>query len=236
MTWSSTAPDGTRSVKANESILQGNTTYIQNTMGNIVNNTTNTNAVRDHFWNVDPSLDGRHRYINMPTYTISGTAADPLLGASMQSVTYTKTRPFSPTNATNDVGLYFKNSDAPQIMQLLGIKACILFDITPVGNNAITPVVNYAFNATVSQISAWTSQVDRTFTINFTNALTSDKYFVLAGSILTQGQSQQQPIVYPAFATGTVKTQSLLKMYFPGSGQGSGANMPLQAWVMCFGG
>ena len=95
MPWNATAPLGSVSVKANRTIQQQNTTYIETTMGTSVVG-TNTNTTRDHFWNVDANLDGRHRFINTPAFTAGGVAADPVLGAGMDGVLYLKT-----TNATN---------------------------------------------------------------------------------------------------------------------------------------
>ena len=54
MTWSSTFPVGTLSVKDNESIGQRNTQYIQDKMQ------------LDHFWNEDGTKDGHHDLLHMP--------------------------------------------------------------------------------------------------------------------------------------------------------------------------
>ncbi|MCK5435549.1 MAG: hypothetical protein KAI88_02875, partial [Nitrosomonadaceae bacterium] len=60
MTWTPTAPDGSLSVKANRPLLAGNTTYTKTTMGGTANDTTNTDVIRDHYWDVSSALDGRH--------------------------------------------------------------------------------------------------------------------------------------------------------------------------------
>ena len=90
MTWNSTAPLGSVSVKANRTILQQNTSYIEVTMGNSVVG-TNTNTTRDHFWNVGSNEDGRHRFIQSLGFTVGGTPADPVIGTGMDSVLYAKT-------------------------------------------------------------------------------------------------------------------------------------------------
>lgn len=90
MPWNSTAPLGSVSVKANRTILQQNTTYIETTMGNSVIG-TNTNTTRDHFWNVGSNEDGRHRFIQSPAFTVGGNPDDPVLGAGMDGVKYIKT-------------------------------------------------------------------------------------------------------------------------------------------------
>lgn len=90
MTWSSTAPLGSVSVKQNRSILGNNTTYIETTMGNDPVGTS-TGTTKDHFWNVDASLDGHHRFIRSPAFTVGGNPANPGVGTSMDGVFYLKT-------------------------------------------------------------------------------------------------------------------------------------------------
>ena len=90
MSWNSTSPLGSTSVKANRTIQQQNTTYIETTMGNSIVG-TNTNTTRDHFWDVGTSEDGRHRWIQSPAFTVGGNPADAVLGVGMDSVLYPKT-------------------------------------------------------------------------------------------------------------------------------------------------
>lgn len=108
MTWSSTAPLGSVSVKANRTILGNNTTYIENTMGKSVVG-TNTNTTRDHFWaNVSANLDGRHRFIQSVGFTSTAVAPNdvyPVLGASMQTV-------FFPLLVKGEVHWHHKNINA----------------------------------------------------------------------------------------------------------------------------
>jgi len=89
MPWNSTFPDGSRSVKANETVGQQNTTYIQTTMGNSVVG-SNTVTTRDHFWNVGANQDGRHRFIQSPAFTVGGLSTDPVIGTGMDGVLYIK--------------------------------------------------------------------------------------------------------------------------------------------------
>lgn len=90
MPWNSTAPLGSVSVKANRAIQQQNTTYIEVTMGNSIVG-TNTNATRDHFWNVGSNEDGRHRFIQSPAFTVGAVPTDPVIGTGMDAVIYEKT-------------------------------------------------------------------------------------------------------------------------------------------------
>lgn len=90
MPWNSTNPDGTKSVKANRTIGQQNTSYIEDTMGKSIIG-TNTVTTRDHFWNVGANQDGRHRFIQSPAFTVGSVAADPVIGTGMDGVLYLKT-------------------------------------------------------------------------------------------------------------------------------------------------
>lgn len=88
MPWNSIAPLGSISVKANRTRMQQNTTYTEVTMGNSIVG-TNNNTVRDHFWNVGANEDGRHRFIQSPTYTSTAASPNnvfPVLGAGMNTM------------------------------------------------------------------------------------------------------------------------------------------------------
>lgn len=88
MVWNTTAPDGTKSVKANTTILQANTTYTEETLGN----NTATGRQKDHFWNVGVDEDGHHRAVRMQNYaeTYTGAPADPVLGSGIDGAIYIK--------------------------------------------------------------------------------------------------------------------------------------------------
>jgi hypothetical protein len=92
MAWNSVAPLGSVSVRSNRSILGDNTTYIEKTMGNtaVANVTINNETIRDHFWDVDPNLDGHHRFIRSIGFTVATVPTDPLIGTGMDGVNYLK--------------------------------------------------------------------------------------------------------------------------------------------------
>ena len=90
MPWNSLAPVGSISVKANRTVLQQNTTYIETTMGNDIVGTNNA-STRDHFWDVGANEDGRHRFIQSVGFTVGTDPADPVLGTGMDTVLYPKT-------------------------------------------------------------------------------------------------------------------------------------------------
>lgn len=89
MPWHSNSPSGSISVKANRTPMNENTTYIEETMGNSVVG-TNTASTRDHFWHVSGNVDGRHRFIQSPQFTVGGVATDPVIGTGMDGVQYIK--------------------------------------------------------------------------------------------------------------------------------------------------
>lgn len=95
MSWTSGLPSGSQSVRANRSPLQGNFTYIENKMGKIAVGTNPTvgNAVTDHFWATDATLDGHHRFMKMPKFTSTNGASppddkNPVLGTSIDGCIY----------------------------------------------------------------------------------------------------------------------------------------------------
>ena len=89
MTWSSNFPNGNVSVKANEAIGQGNTTYTETKLGKqVVGTNTTPQTAQDHFWDIDANLDGRHRMINLPKFTVGGAAADPVRADDCDGVIY----------------------------------------------------------------------------------------------------------------------------------------------------
>jgi hypothetical protein len=71
-------------------------------MGNAVVG-TNTDTTRDHFWNVGANEDGRHRFINSPSFTVGGNPADPVVGVGMNAVLFLKT--------TNNQPQWFTRTD-----------------------------------------------------------------------------------------------------------------------------
>lgn len=102
MPWNSTWPVGNISVKANRTIGQQNTTYIETTMGTDPVGTY-TSATKDHFWDVGSDEDGRHRFMQSPGFTIGGVAADPLIAPGMDGVCYLRSDNLTPSRI---VGFY----------------------------------------------------------------------------------------------------------------------------------
>jgi len=90
MSWNPNTPDITKSVKANSAPMISNNQYIEQKMGNEVVG-TNTLTTRDHFWSVGATIDGRHRFIQSPAFTVGAIPTDPVVGSGMDGVLYLKT-------------------------------------------------------------------------------------------------------------------------------------------------
>lgn len=99
-TWETTAPDGSKSVKKNETILQNNTTYVK------------ANLDLDHYWDDSSTTDGYHRKISMVDQV-----SDPSIPGSMDGLIYLL------ENVSSQP--HFRNADS--IMQLLGIRAMVVW-------------------------------------------------------------------------------------------------------------
>ena len=101
MPWNSVWPDGSVSVKANNTPGQQNTTYTEDTLN------------KDHYWNIGSNEDGRHQFVNMPNQ-----ASEPSIATGMDGLLYAfenvSSQPF------------FKNSNS--VMQMLGIRAMAVFN------------------------------------------------------------------------------------------------------------
>lgn len=101
MVWRTLAPDGSQSTKANVTILQDNTTYIEQTMGNVL---SNAEPSQDHFWNLN-QYSGHHRQVQMTNYaaTYAGAPLEPTLNANMDGSIFVKI-------ANDQFKGFFKNS------------------------------------------------------------------------------------------------------------------------------
>ena len=229
MTWSSVAPDGAKSVKANLPLLGENTTYTEVTLGKVANGSANSASTRDHYWAIDSTFDGRHRYINSPAYTTSSAAPDPLIGTGMDSVLYSKKKVLAESPDNLDVQYFLKNTST-QIMQLLGIRACLLIDVNP---TTMVITTSYAHNASTASTLAHTGS-NRLLVVDFTIALPSKKYLVFGGGIMSG-----LPLTVKVKQSGsddvtTVKSTTSVTMEL--STTTAASSVPLQVWVVCFGG
>lgn len=209
-TWDNSSPDGTKSTKTNVPIMLSNTQY------------NKANLTLDHYWDVGANEDGSHRFVQAPKHG-GGTPTDPTLRTGMDSIYYPKEKTAAEAVAQQDVQPFFLTS-ATAVMQLLGIRAMILFD----GSGGAT--LKYAHNATIARTA------EGLFTVTFTNALPSADYLVLGGGMPNNADTSSSLVVSVAGASAlaTSKTTALCKIVTRLNG--SSAHDPLQAWVIMFGG
>ncbi len=140
MTWNTTCPLGSVSVKSNKLIIQNNMDYISNTMGNAANNT------KDHFWAVGANQDGHHRCVNMPQQ-----AGSPLPTTGMDGIFYIKQ-----VSATNtDVEAFYTNAiNSYQFIPSFRKSTVAL-------TNSYASVISVPANS-LGQITIWLSNITQT--------------------------------------------------------------------------
>lgn len=95
--WTSGLPSGSNSVRANRGPMQGNYNYMEERLGKIPvgTNPVAGNNVTDHFWAMDTTLSGHHRFMKMPKFTSTNGAVlpdldakNPVLGTSIDGCMY----------------------------------------------------------------------------------------------------------------------------------------------------
>jgi len=200
MVWHVVAPDGTKSVKANETILQENTTYIKTT--------ENT----DHYWHVGADEDGHHQQVQMVKKGVA-----PTLDTGMDTLLYAFDNVETETFLRNNTS----------IMQLLGIKACVLFNYAAGAAQTIV----YSYNVTsVSKTSTGK------YTVTYTTALPTNNYLVLGNAVRNNADTGKgiQLSLQGSVAVNTVKSTALCKIVT--NSQAGSVVDPLQTWIVCFGG
>jgi len=232
MPWNSVSPNPAQSVADNLSPMQQNTAYIKATMGSDPIG-ENTDVVRDHFWNVDSTLDGRHRFIQSPAFTVGGLPDDPIIGSAMNQVIYAKLKTAVESVAQQDVQPFARctktagDSSVSSIMQLLGIRACVLFNGDPA-------TILYKHNV-LSVVR--TAEGRYTVTFDVANPLPSDNYLVLGGAFSTSGNTASTIdfFVQTAATVATVKTTTFVKVMTKKTSSNEYDDAE-QVWLICFGG
>jgi len=235
MTWTSVSPIGTQSVRANRTTMAANTVYIETKMGNSVVGSDSV-TVRDHFWNVDANLDGRHRFIQSPAFTVGAVPADPTLGTDMNSVMYTRFKTATESTFQQDVQAYLRNV-TPNIMQILGIRACGVFN----GSAGNPSQANVVYSHNLALQAAGTPGIVRNaegeYTITFGNALPSANYLVVGGAIRNDSSGTTKDLGLYLRNSNTltnVKSTTFVKINFQTIS--NSRYDPLQGWFVCFGG
>ena len=219
MSWETTAPDGTKSVKANEAILQANTTY------------TETEMNKDHFWNIGADEDGHHKFAQMPKYTDGAVATptSPTLDTGMDLVYFSrlKTAVEAPAAGAQNVQPYSR--DASGISQLLGMRACCVFDVNA-GTGAITPLY-------IHNISSIINPFTGIYGITFNTELPSSSYMVLANGMKYEaGGTQDEPLIVSLTSGATTASKSTTSFSLITTNKSGTVVRPLQVSFVVFGG
>lgn len=214
MVWQSTAPDGSKSVKANNTILQQNTTYTETTL-NV-----------DHYWNIGTNEDGHHKYVQMPETQTGGTPSDPTIAAGMDLVYYAKQKTSTESPAQQDVQPYALNSS--DVMQVLGIRACCLLQLSPGFN--LPFLIKYSHNiASFSRVSTGN------YKFTFSNALPSANYLVLANGFPNSNTANALSVSLPPFSS-TSALKNVNNVTIAAKNESGTSVDPLEVWMVCFGG
>lgn len=238
MTWNTTAPDGTKSVKANETILQANTSYIL------------TTQQRDHYWNEDANNDGHHKKIELPDivninsdpFSLDANGDPTVLSTGQDCMYYT--RPKTATEATvsqimEPFAYTIKDPGGTPVNQYMQLGFRAMIHWVNNGNNPFLQAdVVYSHNIALQ--AAGTPGLVRNgqgdYTITFANAMPSQYYVVFGGAI--RNASDTSPIqlqVKPSTNVATTNmTATSVRIVFLGSDDG--VHDPLRAWMAVCGG
>lgn len=219
MVWTSVAPDGSKSVKANEATMLANTSYIETEMD------------KDHFWDTGVDEDGRHRFAQMPKYEDGevSTPTSPTIAAGMDLAYFSRLKTAIESVDQQDVQPYVRNANA--IMQLLGIRACGVFNV---GGAGLTTV--YSHNCTIVRTDSGR------FTVTFTDALPSANYVFLGGGVANSADTndtvtcdvEANPVLASVKTTTFVKFRTI--RINGSSSQTRVTKDPLQGYFVIFGG
>lgn len=201
MVWHSTAPDGGVSVATNRPTLQDNTTYTETTL-NV-----------DHFWNIGTNEDGRHQFVQSPSY-----GSDPTLGTGMDQVFYANT-------VGADVQPVVQNDT--YVMPLAAIRASGVFSVS---GGTVTEVLYH-------NISGISRTATGNFTASFDTNLPSNEYFVFGGAIYNGAGNKILNFNIQGTTNASlnnVKTTS--QIMFRTTDETNTRADPIQCWFVCFGG
>ena len=215
--WHTNAPDGTKSVKANNTIIQDNTDYIK------------TEQNKDHFWDIGGTKDGHHKFAQMPKYEdgAPATPTSPTLVGAADLAYFARLKTAIESTVQQDVQPYVRN--AGMIMQLLGIRSCCVFDHVA-GNVAQTIV--YSHNVT-----SVTRQAAGRYSVVYTDALPSDNYLIFGGGMKNTANDVFSMYIGGVSSGLTVAARKTTvgMIFLTGDPWGTLGNA-LQSWFVCFGG
>jgi len=192
--------------------MQQNTTYVETTM-NV-----------DHYWNIGVNEDGHHKVVQM-----TKSAGDVTIATSMDNVIYSrdKTAAEVPSGSVFSLEGYLRTGAG--IMQLLGIRACVIFDVDP-NTQAVT--INYKHN-----VSSVVRNATGKYTVNYASALPSNRYMVICGGIRQNSTDNGMFVGLQSANTNPNDVKSTGKCELITVRNESASLVdPLQAWAVMFGG
>ena len=214
MPWNSTSPDGTKSVKDNETPMQQNTSYIE------------TKMALDHYWNEDATNDGHHKQVES-----INKASDPAsLSTASNALYYSrlKTAAEAPDAQKTEPFVYTQVGAVNHYLQL-GFRAMVHFQGRSTNGNC---TLKYSHNVTTVERTA-----KGLYTVTFTVAMPTDNYLILSDAI----RDSASPELHGSFTIsagttkGSVMTTALCKMVFTRNTENDKED-PLFGWVAIVGG
>lgn len=233
MPWNSLSPDGSKSVKQNTTPMQQNTSFTEVEMN------------KDHFWNAGIDQNGHHRFAQMeatndankslPTNAVLATAMDLVYFNRFKTPGETGS-PGSPNPLSENSQPFVisQGANAPfdqKILQLLGIRACAVFNLSLTNPFPLTVVYHHNLSTITKTASS-----PFIFTATFDIALPTANYLVFGGGMGATGSG------YANFQMGTGNTLAPAKTIaqtifgFFNSSNPPLTILPIQGWIMMFGG
>ncbi len=223
MTWNTTWPNVAVSVKANGTTGTQNTLYIE------------TTERVDHFFNESDNKDGHHQWVMSPELA---DGDDPSVEANplpddIDGATYFKKKLAAESLDQQDVQPFYRNAD--MVMQLLGIRACGVFDFTN-SNGAVT--LQYAHNCTVARTGTGLYTVTFVDENGDDRSLPSDNYLVFGGGIPVILSGLNVSFYLRSAASLSRKAIGLFDFTTADGGSSNQSTKidPLQTWFVVFGG
>lgn len=214
MTWSDSPINGQQDVATNKSPINNAFTYIANSMK------------VDHFWdNANSNLDGHHQFVQMPKNETGGVPANPAIATDMDGVFFCKdkTATEAPDLQIAEPFYIVNDGTRDQILQL-GFRALVHFDSTG--------TIKYSHN-----VSSVNRTAEGRFTINFTTAMPTENYLVIAGGIRNTSDTNRVLAagVQSSTSLASVMTTTSVKIIFSRN-TANELKDPLRAWVAIIGG
>lgn len=191
--WNSTWPNGTKSVKANRTTGQQNTSYVE------------ANQKLDHYWNEDVNKDGHHKKVESTKLSSAATLSTGMDGnyhlidkTEEESPDLQKPEPFILTNdGTNN-----------QLIQL-GFRVLVHF----LGTGATPDQSDIKYSHNLNNQSASPKGVVRDgqglYTLNFATDLPTNNYIVMGSAMRSSGSALNVGIASDPTKSNKIKKNSV---------------------------